>query len=352
MSLLDRMKRKASSRKVAGRHPLLNMDADRCVRDSYFRGVVLAAYIDDGRVDASERAYLRKVGLGLNLPEADVNEVIAEVGMLKTEEGQMSLVEDVAARLTIPRIAKLFLCEFSFVWMSHAANIELLKSYRSTFAELMKLDVDSVWFDKLDVAISSPGKRAKIASMMRDLGEDGLEYLFCDVAEEVESVQSVPAAEEVRRTLEKSLVEEIEGQKEWPAEFDYDRIRSYFANAGIKEHFVSSLLKMLLPYARVAYEAAKDAIRRDRVHGWRDQMYWSVSLCEIPAVCILFRYVKCMDGSLSISGHTIFKESYRKLYWGWRGNDDTVANNRAIALEEFAEHWDALFREFEYRAAY
>ena len=352
MSLLDQMKRKAASNKVAGRHPLLAMNAELSVRDSYFRGVVLAAYLDDGKVDESEKAYLRKVGVGLNLSENDVNDVISDVGTLKTEKEQMLLVEDIAARLTSSKIAKLFLCEFSFVWMSHTADAELLKSYRSVFAELMKVDVQPVWFDKLDVAIASPEKRAGIASKMRDLGEDGLEYLFCDVAEEIKAVQSQDAADEQRRVLEKWLVAEIEENAVWPAEFDVKNIRERFAKAGVKDHFVSSLLKMLLPHARIAYEAAKEAIKRDRVNGRRDPTDWIVSLPDIPAVCRLFGYVKCMDGVLSISGQTVFSDTYRSLYWGWRGNSDTVANNRAAALDKFFGRWDGLFRELEYRAAY
>lgn len=352
MALLDEMRRKAASNKVAGKHPLLNMNADLSVRDSYFRGVVLAAYLDDGQVDESEKAYLRKVGVGLNLSEADVNDVIADVGTLKTEKEQMLLVEDIAARLSSPKIAKLFLCEFSFVWMSHTADTELLKSYRSVFAELMKVDVPQVWFDKLDVAITTPEKRAGIASKMRDLGEDGLEYLFCDVAEEIKAVQNQDAADEERRALEKWLVAEIEEGATWPVEFDIKNIRDRFAKAGIKDHFVSSLLKMLLPHARIAYDAAKDAIKRDRSNGRRDPTDWIVFLADIPAVCKLFGYIKCMDSVLSISGHTIFSDPFRTLYWGWRGNDDTVASNRATALDKFFDRWDSLFRELEYRAAY
>jgi len=352
MSLLDQMRKKAASNKVAGKHPLLNMNADLSVRDSYFRGVVLAAYLDDGQVDDAERAYLHKVGVGLNLSDADANDVIADIGMLKTEKEQMLLVEDIAARLSNPKIAKLFLCEFSFVWMSHTADPEMLKSYRSVFAELMKVDIPSVWFDKLDVAITTPEKRAGIASKMRDLGEDGLAYLFCDVAEEIKAVQSRDAADEQRRALEKWLVGEIEDDAAWPVSFDVENIRDRFSKAGIREHFVSVLLKMLLPHARVAYDAAKDAIKRDRTNGRRDPNDWIVFLPDIPAACRLFGYAKCMDSVLSILGHTIFTDTYRTLYWGWRGNTETVVRNREFALNKFFKSWDSLFSEFEYRASY
>lgn len=179
MSLADKLKKKNEEREVAGKHPLIAMGLSREVRDAYFRGVALAAFIDDGKVDDSERAYLHRVGLGLNLPDTEVRDMLdALAADCKSEDEQLSLLEEIASVITQPRVVKLFLAEFSMVWKSHASNTEDLSVYRQEIAKMLGVLIPEVFWQEFDAVFRDQDAAARAKRILDGFDQSTMVYLF------------------------------------------------------------------------------------------------------------------------------------------------------------------------------
>ena len=179
MSLADRLKQRNLEREVAGKHPLIAMGLDRGTRDAYFRGIVLAAFLDDGKVDESERAYLRRVGLGLDLPDAEVADMISSVGELKTEDEQLALLEEISGLINKSVVlVKLFLSEFSLVWRSHSANNAELEAYRSEISKMMGGEISDAFWKEFDIIFNDQEAASRARRMLDGIGPEAMAYLF------------------------------------------------------------------------------------------------------------------------------------------------------------------------------
>ena len=179
MSLADKLKKKNEEREVAGKHPLITMGLSREVRDAYFRGVALAAFIDDGNVDDHERAYLRRVGLALNLPEAEVAEMLDALSSdCKSEDEQLSLLEEISSVINQPQVVKLFLAEFSLVWKSHASKQEDLPVYRVEIAKMMGVQIPDAFWKVFDSIASWQKSSANETKMLDGFDQAMMAYLF------------------------------------------------------------------------------------------------------------------------------------------------------------------------------
>lgn len=179
MSLADRLKQRNLEREVAGKHPLIAMGLDRGTRDAYFRGIVLAAFLDDGKVDESERAYLRRVGLGLDLPDAEIAEMISSVGELRTENDQLALLEEISGLIgKSPVVAKLFLSEFSLVWRSHSANNAELETYRTEIARMIGVDIPDAFWRDFDAIFNDQADASETGRRLNGIGAEAMAYLF------------------------------------------------------------------------------------------------------------------------------------------------------------------------------
>jgi len=266
MTLLDQLKKNVSEKNVAGKHPLLKMDVGRDVRDAYFQGIVLAAFVDDNKVDAEERAYLTKMGVALGLPKTDVEENINHIAeVMKDEQAQGALATEIAEAVKAPAVAKLFLAEFSLIWSSHAANMETLREWRKVLVGLLGLELSDGWFETLDAAIADTPQRAKAIAKLNDFDKDTLAYLFGEASGQAMKERNA-AAKEAEKAAEKvsqksaleglktSLVRMVEQRLHTDAAFDKSYIEKLLKHAGIVDHLPTTVLKLLLPEARKAFK--------------------------------------------------------------------------------------------------
>lgn len=259
MTLLDQLKKKVAVNNFAGKHPLLRMGVSRDVRDAYFLGVVLAAFVDDNKVDAEERAYLEKMGVALGLLKNDVEESIDRVSeIMKDEQAQSSLAMEIAAALKEPSVAKLFLAEFSLIWTSHTANMEALCEWRNVLVGLMDLELTQEWFDLLDHALTGKPERVKAIARMRDFDKDTSEYLFGESGAKAQMVKVEEEKEQSAKTALKefkdALVKIVESRRTgWCMSYDKNAILLLARKAGVTDHVISTVLTLLLPEARKAY---------------------------------------------------------------------------------------------------
>ena len=179
MSLADRLKQRNMEREVAGKHPLIAMRLNCGTRDAYFRGIVLSAFLDDGKVDESERAYLRRIGLGLEIPDSEVEETISTVAKLETEDDQLALLDDISHFVgNSIDVVKLFLLEFSLVWRSHSTNNAELETYRAEIAKLMGVDIPSAFWKEFDIICNDQKAAFKAGRRLDGIGADAMVYLF------------------------------------------------------------------------------------------------------------------------------------------------------------------------------
>lgn len=116
MSMLSDWKEEAEAAKRIQevRHPIVDLDADRNVRDAYFLGLVFAALANDYKIDDKERAQLDEIGISLGLGDrADIEQAI--IGVEDASDKKL-LIEECARQIADPRIAEHFLSEFSSIW--------------------------------------------------------------------------------------------------------------------------------------------------------------------------------------------------------------------------------------------
>ena len=179
MAFLDCLKKKNVEGEVVGRHPLIAMGLGRGTRDAYFRGVVLAAFLDDGKVDDSERAYLRRVGLGLDLPDSEVDEMISSVGELKTDDDKYALLKEIAGFVNKSIVVvKLFLSEFTLVWRAHSSNIGDLEAYRVEIAKMMGVDIPNTFWQEFDFIFNDKEPAIRASRRLDGFDSGMMDYLF------------------------------------------------------------------------------------------------------------------------------------------------------------------------------
>lgn len=351
MSLIDKLKRKNAEIKLLGSHPLLKMDERLNVRDAYFHGLVLAAYLDDGQVDNQEHAYLVKVGMGLGIEKDDADQIVAMVGGLESDNEKMALIDEIAKCFTRSKVAKLFLAEFSLVWLSHASDVDKLHEYRELLCGLLKVDPKDNLFALIELAALCPFKRQQTLPKIKEFDSETVEYLFSNVAQKAyvnrEHSESI-------RLLEKRLVEMIEGDLTWPDQFDRDNVREVFSEAGVSQHFVHLLLELSLPHARAAFEEMKVEIP-DLCHTTNYDRY---ILCLEDSVGFkkLMRYFKLLatcaasdDMFVALKMGSASRGEIRLDYLSWRWR---LKSGWEDALREYLGLCEKSLAEFEYRLAY
>ncbi len=214
MSLLDQLKQKAAEKEIAGKHPLLSMKADRAACDAYFMGIVVAALVDDNKIDATERNYIAKMGVGLGLPQVEIEETLNRVAEIMADENaQGNLIQEISGAIKEPKIAKLFLAEFSLIWTSHTPNLAQLQEWRGVLASLMSLKVPDNWFALLDAAIADTPDRVKAIAQISDFDSATIAYLFGDVTKavaEMRKAEDEAAKRQKEISAQKALLKNLE----------------------------------------------------------------------------------------------------------------------------------------------
>ena len=323
MTLLDQLKRSVDEEEFAGKHPLLKIGVRRDVRDAYFEGIVLAALVDDNKIDGEERGYIKKMGVGLGLPMPEIEEVISRI---ESGGGTVDLVKEIAKKLSDPKVAKLFLAEFSLIWTSHTVNLDALQEWRDVLVRMIPLELPQGWFGLLDAAISSDmPQRKKAIAQLSDFDSDTIAYLFGDSGttvaktrcEEKKLKSNNDEEDQCKasiRELERKLVQLIE---ESPSVSTKDVLK-LASRTGLHEHQVTTILQMLLPHARKSFkafiaEAPKLRFSRDSTE----------SKVEIGWAC------------------------FYSYSWSWRSKNGETAARRAVE-----ELFERILSEFEFRARF
>ena len=250
-------------------HPLVKLGLDRSARDSYFSGIAFAALADDLTVDKVELKLLSRIGKSLDIPESDCIEIIANVDATIKEavdkDGQhvFDLLDAVATGLKDDTAFKLFVAEFIKIFATKSFETEQVKeTIASHVASNSGHDASDVPFDALCRLLGSGRDDINgddLLCVNGWLGNDGCRYFMLDIMED-----------DVRPLLESSIAKKlaaiIESEGTWPTKFDTAKYRSLFVAVGIPESDEKTFLaKMLLPYMRNAYEAAKAVIDSVRI---------------------------------------------------------------------------------------
>lgn len=381
MTLLEKMRNRDIERKVSGNHPLLKMGVARDVCDAYFTGLVFAACADDGKVDERERSCLDKVGSALDIPSQEAAELIADVES-KDDDEKISLIEEVCKSLSGEKLAELFLGEFTIIWLSHNTVGEELSRYRATLADWMGIAYDAKMFTLIDEAIVANAVNQSKIDRIAKLSPDILTYLFPKGTEEkhekptreekIESrnIGSEEIEVQVHAELEARMLQIIESKTYWNTSFDSNSIRRMFEKAGIKEHFVRSLLNMMLPHAKKAWLNAKAVLDRKPSRPDKSDSdyasggdYWGYDFRRNPAFIRAIVFFRFMDNCSTLSHRFSIVDKLLpedspgvrhekdgellRVKWTWRGHSNEIEKRK-----EFCDLYEALLSEFAYRASY
>ena len=381
MTLLEKMCNRDIERKVSGNHPLLKMGVGRDVRDAYFTGLVFAACADDGKVDERERSCLDKVGSALDIPSQEAAELIADVESKDGNE-KISLIEEVCKSLSGEKLAELFLSEFTFIWLSHNTVGDELATYRATLADWMGTAYDAKAFTLIDEAIVAKADKQSKIDRIANLSPDMLTYLFPKGAEvkyekptseeKIESgnAESAKMKVPVNAELEASMLQMIESKTHWNTSFDGNSIRRMFEKVGVKEHFVRTLLSMMLPHAKKAWLNAKAVLDRKPSRPDKSDSdyasggdYWGYDFRRNPAFIRAIVFFRFMDNCSTLSHRFSIVDKLLpedspgvrhekdgellRVKWTWRGHSNEIEKRK-----EFCDLYEALLSEFAYRASY
>lgn len=287
-SILSSLKRLKLDRKIAGKHPLLQMIPEMPVRISYFQGIVLAALCDDGEISPGEREHLRNLGLSLSLPEDDVEDCIDTVQEIRSPKDQTAFLSEFVESLSDKTAAMLFLCEFIMISNAPGHDRKELLPYVEAFADELKLANAKKFFQAFcTFANAEDEERAAAASDVRKKCPEAflpfLPYFLSELEE--------PEKNSMLTDME-SMMNNSSGDTDKIDAGALKEILSQF----LKSHPEVSgylLMQMLLPVVKQKYTTLKRAI--DRTEGKYDHSRYFVYMKDLPAVQKFLQYVCLMD---------------------------------------------------------
>lgn len=266
MSLLKREKEKkiAAAEKLAARHPVLNLEIDRNVRDAYIHGLVFTAVANDDRIDDAERKWLEEVGESLELNADDIADPIRTLVAL-SDNDMMLLVEECARQLSDVRVAEYFMKQFEEVWLLGGGGDEEFAEFEKQLVSWMGDDVKDAVAEAERIAKESEAKAAGERRMAK------------------------------RAELAAKLVEIIEGDDSWPVEFKPSEYEELFRAAEV-EDVKTFVAESLFQKFKDAFELAKGKIGEAKiVHDQDDDERNGVRFETVREYRILFRYAFFFD---------------------------------------------------------
>ena len=277
MAFLDKEKlRDKADAETVSEHPLLKKRqlsvAEKC---AYLQGCVLAALVDDEQMSRDERRRVRSIGLSLGCSEDDVNETVNLITGLKSEDDKSSLVDDIVSLLKVEPIRGFFVDDFrSVIESGGGKNGDAKEIFDLIGARLYE---DREW-----------QKNKALAKAKADTDRS-------------------------MRELERQLVETVERDMAWPAEYDTKSIFSLMDQYGVKEHRVGVLLSLLLPHAKKAYDCVKRSIFRmdHTVNHDRHRL----DLCEDENALRFMNYIKCMSDCVALNPCYAIVQSAQSSRW-------------------------------------
>jgi len=277
MAFLDKDKlRDKTDAETVGEHPLMKKRRlSVAEKSAYLQGCVLAALVDDEQMSRDERRRVRSIGLSLGCSEDDVNETVNLITGLKSEDDKSSLVDDIVLLLKVEPIRGFFVDDFrSVIESGGGKNGDAKEIFDLIGARLYE---DPEW-----------QKNKALAKAKADTDRS-------------------------MRELERQLVETVESNMAWPAEYDTESIFSLMDQYGVNEHRVGVLLSLLLPHARAAYDCVKRSIFRmdHTVNHDRHRL----DLCEDENALKFMNYIKCMSDCVALNPCYAIVQSPRSGRW-------------------------------------
>lgn len=374
MSLADRLKKKNADVRVAGKHPLIELGADRSVRTAYFQGLSLVALVDDGVIDAKEEAYLQRLGGALDIMPDEIAEMLSAISGLKEDESaQDEVVEEVVGAVSDSVMRKLFLAEFTCLSTVHDHDWAKVVDLRKAFADYMQCDLESAGFKLFDaIIIGLPKTASKIPTLEKSFSQPMLDYLFPGYQEQIKKEQEKKSAEAKKAEADESAkMNELE---DWLVKFveagsQYDEkvIRAKLSWAGIKDHYQTTLLKLLMPHARKAERTFDEYLYRAS-YDIRDSSNSIINISSSGAGLRLLRYCRILNAAtrkaqcyqiLASREYGYHSERLNKIEvrngfatdekisWSWRSKDGE-SDAKAACRKLF----DLILSEFEFRATW
>jgi len=287
-SILSSLKRLKLDRKIAGKHPLMQMIPEMPVRISYFQGIVLAALCDDGEISQGEREHLRNLGLSLSLPEEDVEDCIDTVQKIRSPKDQIAFLSEFVESFSNKTAAMLFLCEFIMISNAPGHDRKELQPYVEAFAEELKLANAKRFFQSFCAfANAEDEERAVTAADVRKKCPEAflpfLPYFLSELEE--------PEKNSMLTDLE-SMMNNSSGDADKIDAGTLKEILSQFlkSHQDVSEY---QLMQILLPVVKQKYASLKRAI--DRAEGKYDHSRYYVYMRDLPSVWVFLRYVCLMD---------------------------------------------------------
>ena len=285
MAFIDKEKlRNKAVAETVSEHPLLKKrPMSAAERTAYLQGCVLAALVDDAQVSSEEHRLIRTIGLSLNFADNEIEDTFNVVAGLRSEDDKLSLVDDIVSLLKVEPIRSYFVDDFKRVIESGDSKdgdaIEIFDLIGQRLYE------DAAWQKNMSLA------KAKID------------------------------ADKEKRMMEKELVQTVENEMGWPADYDKNSIFDLMEQHGFKEHQVSLLLSLLLPYAQGAYEAVKKEINRMEYSVDHDRH--RINLSKNDNALRFMNYIKCMSDCASYSPcHAIVRSGKSLDDFMWGDDDD------------------------------
>jgi hypothetical protein len=263
MAFLNKEKlRDKTDAATVSEHPLMKKrQLSVAEKSAYLQGCVLAALVDDALMSNDERRRVRSIGLSLGCSEDDINEAVKLLIGLESEDDKLSLVDDIVSLLKVEPIRGFFVEDFrSVIESSKGKNGDAEEIFDLIGARLYE---DAEWQKNKALA------KAKVDT------------------------------DRLMRELEGQLVETVERDMAWPAEYDTESIFSLMDQYGIKEHRVGVLLSLLLLHAKEAYDCVKRSIFR--MDHFVDHDRHRLDLCADENALKFMNYVKCMSDCASLN---------------------------------------------------
>ena len=273
MAFLDKTKLKKKAEAVSiAEHPLLKKrNLSDAEKTAYLQGCVLATLVDDAQVSEEERNRVRAVGLSLRFSESEIDEAFSIVSGLATENEKQRLVDEIVSLLKEEPTRDYFIKDFeSVIHAGGGMEGDAADIFDAIGARLYE---DENW----------QANRARAKAR-----ED---------------------ADRLMKALEKALVETMEDDMIWPVTYDKESILALVRRHGVKEHQIGTLLSLLLPYARAAYDGVRKSIGQMDHYVNRDRHY--LSMTENENALRFLNYVKCRNDCAALNpGYAVIRPDH------------------------------------------
>ncbi len=173
MSLLATLKKKAAASQIPV-HPLVAKNIDIRVANAYLGGTVLAALLDDDSISEQEEKRLRDVGISFRMSDEQINEVIATVKGLKSDDDKAGYIEEIISALNDRDIALFFICDLAMTLGSKGQYTDNDIEYFNAIAEWLGIKGKDLEFICSYKDYLFPGKGSNATDTVYNTQQNGV----------------------------------------------------------------------------------------------------------------------------------------------------------------------------------